>query len=439
MKHDRYRDTLDYLYQQLPMYQRIGPAALKPGLDNIRELCWTLGLPQWRFRSLHIGGTNGKGSVSSMLAAVLHAAGFRTGLYTSPHLAEFTERIRIGGGPIPQDAVVEFVDRCRPALERIQPSFFETTVAMAFDYFARSEVDVAVIEVGLGGRLDSTNVIRPELSVITNISWDHMEVLGDTLALIAGEKAGIIKRFTPAVIGQRHPETEEVFLRKAAGLEAPLRFAEDCFRVERLGGSWRGQQFQVEPLIEGLAPAGTYGLSLAGLYQAENLRTVLTAVAQLREDGWDIPDAALRDGLLHVRAYAGLRGRMEPLGESPLILCDTGHNEAGIAAVLEQLREIPARQRHLVWGMASDKDHAKILRMLPQEARYYFVKPDVPRGLDAGVLRGKAAGAGLTGDAYDSVAGGIAAAQAAAVPEDLIFIGGSTFVVAEALPLFPEA
>ncbi|MDX2285298.1 MAG: folylpolyglutamate synthase/dihydrofolate synthase family protein [Bacteroidia bacterium] len=438
MKHDRYRDTLDYLYQQLPMYQRIGPAALKPGLGNIRELCWSLGLPQWRFRSLHIAGTNGKGSVSSMLAAVLHAAGFRTGLYTSPHLADFTERIRIGGAAIQQEAVVAFVDRCRSALERIQPSFFETTVAMAFDYFARSEVDVAVIETGLGGRLDSTNLIRPELSIITNISWDHMDLLGDTLALIAGEKAGIIKRFTPVVIGQRHPETEEVFLRKAAELEAPVRFAEDCFRVERLGGSWRGQQFRVEPLADP-EPAGTYGLSLAGLYQAENLRTVLAAVAQLREDGWSIPDEALRDGLLHVRAYAGLRGRMEPLGESPLILCDTGHNEAGIAAVLEQLREIPCRQQHLVWGMASDKDHARILRMLPQAARYYFVRPDVPRGLDAGVLRDKAAGAGLHGDAHGSVADGIAAAQAAAGPEDLIFIGGSTFVVAEALPLFPEA
>ncbi|TAE49390.1 MAG: bifunctional folylpolyglutamate synthase/dihydrofolate synthase, partial [Bacteroidetes bacterium] len=303
-----YQETLDFLYSQLPMYQRVGESAFKKGLDNISTLCQQIGYPQWKFKSIHVGGTNGKGSVSSMLSSILMEAGYnRIGLYTSPHLKEFTERIRINGQEIPRDAVVEFVEVWRDVIEKIKPSFFELTVAMAFDYFAEKEIDAAIVEVGLGGRLDSTNIIRPELSVITNISWDHMNLLGDTLPLIAGEKAGIIKPFTPVVIGERQAETASVFQEKAREKEAHLVFASDEYTAERIEWDFEGQTLRVKR--KGKGRSHDYRVGLSGHYQLKNLITVLSAVDALREDGWDITDMALQRGLERVQRNSGLQGR----------------------------------------------------------------------------------------------------------------------------------
>ncbi|GAB4414386.1 MAG: folylpolyglutamate synthase/dihydrofolate synthase family protein [Bacteroidia bacterium] len=430
MKHLDFAATLDYLYTMLPMYQRVGSAAYKKDLTNTYELLWALGRPQWRFPSIHIAGTNGKGSTSSMLAAVLQAQGFKTGLYTSPHLVSFTERIRVDGREIAEDAVVEFVARMKPHIERIQPSFFELTVAMAFEHFAQSGVHIAVVETGLGGRLDSTNVLRPELSVITHIDYDHMDMLGDTLALIAGEKAGIIKHFTPVVVSERHPETAAVFEAAAIRNEAPLTFAPDRWAVHRLGGDLVSQHFRATDLDEG--ETYTYFLDLPGHYQAENLTLVLSALSLLRESGWDIGDDAVEAGLRSVRTRTGLRGRMERLSEYPLTICDIAHNPNGVAAVMAHIRELPHANLHMVWGMVRDKDHHAVLSLLPPTAQYYFARPDVPRGLDADQLQTLAQEHGLHGQTFGSVVAALDAARRQAGPSDLIFVGGSTFVVADA-------
>jgi dihydrofolate synthase / folylpolyglutamate synthase len=423
----RFQETLQYLYERLPMFQRVGAPAMKKGLDNTLNLCWELGMPQWKFPSIHVAGTNGKGSVSSLLASILTEAGYRTGLYTSPHLVSFTERIRIDGRPISEESVVEWVDCYRLVIEQIKPSFFELTVGMAFEYFAESQIDMGVVEVGLGGRLDSTNVIRPELSVITNIGWDHMDLLGDSLDKIAAEKAGIIKKYTPVVVGRRQAETEQVFAKKAFEQAAPLHFAEDRFAPKALGHEQGYQRFRVGRKV--------YDLDLLGDFQAENLATALMAVEQLREDGWHISEEALRRGLRNVRKNSGLRGRMEELQSHPQVICDVAHNRDGLAVVLPQIKALAqGRQLHVVWGMAADKDHDPILSQLPREAQYYWVKPDLPRGLEAETLRQKAAAHGLQGRVSPSVAVGIKAALASASPQDLIYIGGSNFVVAEALP-----
>jgi dihydrofolate synthase/folylpolyglutamate synthase len=391
-----------------------------------------MGFPHWKFRSIHVGGTNGKGSVSSLLCSILREAGYRkVGLYTSPHLLEFTERIRLDGQEISPEAVVRFVARWRSLIEEVQPSFFELTVAMAFEYFAAQQSEIAVIEVGLGGRLDSTNIIRPELSVITNISYDHMDLLGETLTLIAGEKAGIIKPYTPVVIGERGPESAPVFLRKAEAEGAPIFFASDRFAVSVARAGWEGQFLRAEDRESGAV--SEYYVGLAGRYQQKNLATVLEAVARLREEGWEISEEALRRGLERVVANSGLRGRMETLAESPRILCDTGHNLAGVQDAMEQVAQMPCRRLRLVWGMVRDKEHEKILPLLPESADYYYVTPSVPRGLPSLSLQLKAEALGRSGRVFDSVAAGIEAALADAQPDDLIFIGGSTFVVADAL------
>jgi len=365
-----------------------------------------------------------------MLASILKEAGYRTGLYTSPHLVDFTERVRIDGQPISQAEVVEWVDCYRLSIERIQPSFFELTVGMAFEYFAEKEVDIALIETGLGGRLDSTNVVRPEVSVITNIGWDHMEYLGDSLPKIAAEKAGIIKKYTPVVIGQRHPETESVFQRAAFEQEADLHFATDHYLPQRQAGVDRYQTFAVR--------GQTYELDLLGHYQAENLAAVLMTVDVMREDGWKIPERAVFEGLRRTIPNSGLRGRMERLQSEPTVVCDVAHNLDGIRQVLPQLMGMPHRHLHIVWGMVSDKDHDRILAELPQEARYYFVKPDVPRGYEAHALAQKALSHDLEGEICTSVQQGIEQALKTASPEDLIYLGGSTFVVAEALTEWRE-
>ncbi|MDX1905713.1 MAG: folylpolyglutamate synthase/dihydrofolate synthase family protein [Bacteroidia bacterium] len=430
-----YQETLEYLYSRLPMYQRDGNSAFKKGLDNIQTLCWNIGLPQWKFKSIHVGGTNGKGSVSSMLSSILIEAGYKTGLHTSPHLEHFTERIRINGAEIPEEAVVEFVECYRRIIERVGPSFFELSVAMAFDYFAEQSVDLGVVEVGLGGRLDSTNIIKPEISIITNISWDHTDLLGDTLGKIAYEKAGIIKRYTPVVIGESHPETDPVFLTEAGIQEAPLVFADQRFEVTRIAANLHEQIFEVRKKGKG-RQVRRYTVGLAGSYQLQNLRTVLAAVEQLQENGWNISEEAIARGLAQVMANSGLRGRMQQLAQEPTVICDTGHNEAGIQQAISQILNIPHQRLHIVLGMVSNKDHDKILGLLPQAATYYFVKPDIPRGLPALTLQLKAEAFQLEGFIYDTVADGISAALQAASPRDLIYIGGSTFVVAEALPFF---
>lgn len=424
-----YEQTLDYLYNLLPMYQRNGKAAIKKDLTNIRELCFKLGYPQWQFNSIHIGGTNGKGSVSAMLTSILKEAGYKTGMYTSPHLKEFTERIRIHGKELKQKSVVQFVENHRSIIEEVNPSFFELTVAMAFHAFAEEQVDLAVIEVGLGGRLDSTNIITPELSVITNISYDHQDLLGDTLEAIAAEKAGIIKKYTPVVVGEMCEETKHVFIEQADSLKAPITFASESVKIVRKERQLQWQVYEVEGELEGLE--GVYKLDLAGDYQAKNLATCICAVNQLIEDGWNISPQAVKNGLKKVIRNTGFLGRMQLLSENPRVICDTGHNEAGVTAVFEQLADISYDQLHIVWGMVNDKEHGKILNLLPKDATYYFAQPNVPRGLDTSKLAGIAKAFDLKGKSYDSVELALTQAKQDAKVNDLIFVGGSTFVVAE--------
>lgn len=429
-----YSDALNYLYTQLPMFQRTGPAAYKHTLGNSLRLDEIYNHPHRNFRSIHVAGTNGKGSVSHMLAAILQSAGYRTGLYTSPHLKDFRERIRINGMMIPESYVTRWVgDFIRiSTLEKLEPSFFELTVAMAFDYFASEKVDIAVVETGLGGRLDSTNIISPVLSVITNISYDHTALLGETLPLIAGEKAGIIKPGVPVVISQRQPEVERVFIQKAAEAKAPLSFASDEYRVEYSMLDIEGNQ--LHHLNEG-NPQGYRELvtDLAGIYQRQNVPGVLKGVDVLRSAGLTIPDNAVHAGLTDVKGLTGLLGRWQVLGANPRIVCDTGHNEDGIRMVVRQISQTPFKRLHFVIGVVSDKDPAKVLALLPKNACYYFCKADIPRAMDAHQLQSKAFDAGLKGDVYATVREAFDAARAAAGPDDMVFVGGSTFVVAEIL------
>lgn len=424
-----FQDTVQWLYGRLPMYQRVGASAYKKDLTNIRKLCDALGNPQDVYPTVHIAGTNGKGSTSSMIHSVLSAAGYRSGLYTSPHLKSFTERIRVGKENISEAAVVHFVNRYRALIEAVDPSFFELTAAMAFWYYAEQSVDIAVIEVGLGGRLDSTNIILPRLSVITNISWDHADLLGDTLAQIAGEKAGIIKPGIPVILGQYDEETGPVFKQKAAEMEAPIVFADQVYTGQLAGNDLFGQRIDVTHIRSGRVTRCE--LDLAGHYQRFNLCTVLTALRALHTQGWAIGPDAITEGLANVRSYAGLRGRMEVIQQQPLILADIAHNEAGIRESLAQLAGMDHRQLHILLGMVSDKDHDKILALFPAAARYYFARPDVPRGLDAAALRAKASQWGLQGEVYGSVQEALHAMKDVMGPEDLGYAGGSTFVVAE--------
>ena len=427
-----YQATLDYLYEQLPMFQRVGKYAFKKTLDNIEALCAALGNPEQQFKSVHIAGTNGKGSTTHILAAILQTAGYKVGVYTSPHYKDFRERIKINGEYISQQEVVDFVAQNKPQFEALQPSFFEMTVAMAFEHFARHEVDIALVETGLGGRLDSTNVLLPVLSIITNIGYDHQEQLGHTLELIAGEKAGIIKKNTPVIIGESHEETSPVFLNKAHQEQATLVFADQVVQIALLEQQAGHNLYQVAS--EKFAfdfPA--LALDLKGNYQLHNLRTALLGAVWLRELGFPNTDQDIQEACAQVQAISGLMGRWQVLGEQPLIICDSAHNVEGLTYVVEALGQLEYQQLHLVFGTVQDKDWTKLWALLPQEAQYYFCKAAIPRGLDAAVLRDRAAQHQLYGEAYPSVQAALEAAQQQAQKEDVIFVGGSIFVVAEVL------
>ena len=429
-----YAETLDYLFSRLPMFQRVGAAAYTRSLANIEALCRALGHPERSFRSIHVAGTNGKGSSSHALAAVLQAAGYRTGLYTSPHLVDFTERVRLDGRPVPPEYVSAFVAKHRALFDELGVSFFEMTVALAFRYFADERVDVAVIEVGLGGRIDSTNVIRPLVSLITNISYDHQDLLGDTLPLIAAEKAGIIKPEVPVVVSQTQPEVADVFRRVAVENRARLRFADAEYAVTNQaplpGGA--GQSLDVVRPANGAGLLPNLHLDLAGEYQRHNLPGVLTVLDELRPLGFELPEAVVRAGLSAVQRRTGLRGRWQVLGEGPLVVADTGHNEAGMSAAIRQVLLSRPAHLHVVLGMVGDKAIGKMLAVLPAEnATYYFCAAAIPRALPAAKLREQAAAFGLAGAEFASVREAVAAARAAAHPTDAVYIGGSTFVVAE--------
>ncbi|WP_162426276.1 bifunctional folylpolyglutamate synthase/dihydrofolate synthase [Pontibacter pudoricolor] len=424
-----YQEVLEYLYQQLPMFQRIGNAAFKKSLDNIITLCDALGNPQNNYKTIHVAGTNGKGSSSHMLAAVLQEAGYKTGLYTSPHLKSFTERVRVNGIELPQQYLIDFVENYKQLFEEVQPSFFEMTVALAFKYFADEQVDVAVIEVGLGGRLDSTNIITPEASLITNIGFDHQALLGNTLQEIAGEKAGIIKPGVPATISLKQPEIESVFRDKAAAVNAPLYFATDNYSVSLKSHTLEQQVFDVYKKEDLYLP--DLQLDLTGIYQRYNLPGVLQTIALLTERGFTITEEAIRKGLANAKQLTGLKGRWQVLNYSPLTICDTGHNVDGINQILAQLHSLQPKQVHFVFGAVNDKDVTTILEMLPKNYSYYFCQATIPRALPVTELQQKADLVGLKGKSYNTVTEAVQVAKENAAPDEVIFIGGSTFVVAE--------
>ncbi|WP_246594257.1 bifunctional folylpolyglutamate synthase/dihydrofolate synthase [Pontibacter populi] len=411
------------------MFQRIGNAAFKKSLDNIITLCDALGNPQHNYKTVHVAGTNGKGSSSHMLAAVLQEAGYKTGLYTSPHLKSFTERVRVNGAELSQQYLIDFVANYKSLFEEVQPSFFEMTVALAFKYFADENVDVAVIEVGLGGRLDSTNIITPEASLITNIGFDHQNLLGNTLQEIAGEKAGIIKPCVPATISLKQPDIENVFREKAAAVNAPLYFATDNYSVVLKSHTLEQQVFDVYKQGELYLPE--LKLDLTGIYQRYNLSGVLQTIALLTERGFTITEEAIRNGLANTKQLTGLKGRWQVLNYSPLTICDTGHNADGINQILTQLHSLQPKQVHFVFGAVNDKDVTTILVMLPKNYSYYFCQATIPRALPVAELQQKADLVGLKGKSYPTVAEAIKAAKENAATDEVIFIGGSTFVVAE--------
>ena len=424
-----YKETLDWMFNKLPMYQRIGAAAYKADLNNTIQLLQLLDNPHHNFKSVHVAGTNGKGSTSHMFASVFQEAGYKTGLYTSPHLIDFRERIRINGEMIPEENVVQFIDTYKAKFEAMELSFFEMTVGMAFDYFSKEKIDIAIVEVGMGGRLDSTNLITPELSIITNIDFDHMKFLGDTRAKIAYEKAGIIKPNIPVVIGETHPETEQVFIDKAKECSSPIYFADQVFDCDKIHiESNTTQQFDVwknsELYLEALE------IPLMGYYQQKNLTTVMCALDLLR-DKFNLTEDHIRDGIGKVISNTHLMGRWQILNSDPLTIADTGHNVAGITEVVQQLAQMNYNKLHFVLGMVNDKDIESVLQLLPRNADYYFCKADIPRGLDANILAKKAFDMGLRGMVYESVNHAYRSAVNNARFGDVVFVGGSNFTVAE--------
>lgn len=400
-----YQETLSWMFNRLPMFQTQGKNALNNKLDNILTFTSALGNPQTKFKSLHIAGTNGKGSSSSMLASILQEAGYKVGLYTSPHLKDFRERIKIDGKEIPEDYVVNFISENKSFLEEHSLSFFEMTVGMAFSYFAEEKVDIAVIEVGLGGRFDSTNIIIPEVSLITNISKDHTDILGDTLPKIAFEKAGIIKQNVPIVISEYQEETAPVFTARAKEMKAPIIFAN-----------------HIETSLT---------TDLQGAYQEKNIKGVIAVIELLIHQGWDITSENIAQGLLHVVRNTNLKGRWQTLSSYPTIVCDTGHNVGGLTYVMEQLKKQTYTNLHIVVGFVKEKDVNSVLELFPKEATYYFCSPAIARGLNVNTLKEIATAKELQGEAYSSVAEALNVAKAQALPTDFIFVGGSTFVVAE--------
>lgn len=422
---ERYKQTLDYLFAQLPMYQRVGASAYKEGLDGILHLCERLGNPQNQLRCVHIAGTNGKGSTSHFLASVLQEAGFKTGLYTSPHLVDFRERIKINGVPVSEEFVVTFTDANRAIFEELRPSFFEMTVAMAFEWFKTNGTDIVILETGMGGRLDSTNIVTPLLSVITNIGFDHMKFLGDTLPKIASEKAGIIKPAIPVVIGETTAETKSVFTRKATECKSAITFCEGLYTCRQL----RGPEFvlfsgsQELHLISGLM----------GSYQEKNIRTAFGAFRVLQNQFAELTLNHFSEGIKNVIPNTGLRGRWEQLASSPALICDIGHNEHGFREILKSISEFPHKRLFMVLGFVNDKDLRPIFSMLPKDARYVFTQSTNPRSLSAEELALSAENSGLTGRTVSGVKDAVADALSQASPDDLVFLGGSTFTVADYL------
>lgn len=425
-----YKETLEYLYSRLPVFHLTGGDAYKPGLMNTLQLMHCLDNPHLKFKSIHVAGTNGKGSVSNMLSAILQSAGYKVGLYTSPHLIDFGERIRINGEMIQQSYVIEFVEKNLQNFENIQPSFFEATMAMAFNYFSDNEVDIAIIEVGLGGRLDSTNIITPEVSVITNIGFDHVEFLGDTLEKIAFEKAGIIKHQIPVIIGESTPETKNVFISKATLENAPIYFAEDII-ISDTNTSTPG-------VLTGKFDEQTFQIGLTGKYQLKNTATVLKTIDLLRKNHYHIDKQHIASGLQYTTQLTGLRGRWEILQENPLIIADTGHNKEGIRVICEQISISTFKRLHIVIGMVNDKDINGVLDLLPSNALYYFTQASTSRALEASELSKLAWNHHLKGNTHPVISEALNAAISNARPNDMILITGSNFVVGEALEVFSK-
>jgi dihydrofolate synthase/folylpolyglutamate synthase len=420
-----YQQTIAYLFKMLPMFSRMGSVAFKKDLTNTLALCEALDNPQTKFKSIHIGGTNGKGSVSHMLAAMLQTAGYKTGLYTSPHLYDFRERIKINGEMVSEDFVIRFVERVQPLIVQIQPSFFELTVAMAFDYFAGQGVDIAIIEVGLGGRLDSTNIITPELSIITNISKDHTNMLGHTMQAIAAEKAGIIKEGVPVVIGERNDETAPVFIEKASTERSPIFFYEVT--------EWQlaANYLRVKVVDKALKKSIPYQLDLGGIYQTRNIKTVLQAIHILQQKGWNINNNHIQAAFSSVKKLTGLQGRWEVVHQEPTIVLEVAHNEEGMRQMLQHLQLLSYNHLHIVFGMVKDKESEPILSLLPKDAIYYFTQAQIPRALAAMELLQKAQERGLSGVTYTDVNAALQKALSKAATDDLILVCGSIFLVAD--------
>ncbi len=424
-----YQQTLAYLFEKLPMFSRVGKDAYKANLSNTIQLCKALNNPHFKFPTIHIAGTNGKGSVSHTIAAVLQTAGYKTGLYTSPHLKDFRERIKVNGEMCSEEFVIDFTKQLKPIIEQIEPSFFEITVAMAFDYFAKQKVDIAIIETGLGGRLDSTNIISPILSVITNIGFDHVQILGNTLEKIAYEKAGIIKQNTPVVIGECVSETKKVFDEKATENNASIIYAEQ----QKMLIDYSYQHTILKIIVEDFSSKNKnmYSMDLTGLYQAKNLLTILCSIEQLQKIGWNITEQHLQYALKNIKNLTNFKGRWQLIQTNPTVIADVAHNEDGIKQILEQLQKISFNQLHIITGMVKDKDINIVLSMLPQTAKYYFTQSHIPRALPSEELYNLAITKNLNGNKFDDVNTAIKSAIYNATKNDLILIIGSVFLVGE--------
>lgn len=422
-----FQETLEYMYELLPMYQRVGKTAFKKDLTNTIKLLGHLGNPQLNFRSIHIAGTNGKGSSAHMLASVLQSAGYKTGLYTSPHLKQFTERIKINGTEVEESFVCDFIEKLKEIIEEVEPSFFEITVAMAFSYFAEKKVDIAIVEVGMGGRFDSTNVLLPVISLITSISYDHMEFLGSSMSEIAFEKAGIIKPGIPVVISETQEEITSVFNHKATETKSSVFYADRQYKVKTEYASASSFNF----LIESEGQTKQLLTDLGGIYQVKNIPGVLRVLDLLNQMDFYISEDQIRSGFQNIAKNTGFKGRWQKLSDDPLIICDTAHNEAGVKLIVEQLKQLDCQQLHIIWGAVEGKDHENIFHLLPKEAFYYFCQANLPRALKAEKLLEMSSEVGLIGEIIKDVNEAIATAKLKAEINDLIFVGGSNFVVAE--------
>jgi len=431
-----YPETLHYLYQKLPIFSRIGAAAYKADVGNTLSLCHKLSHPETKFKSIHVAGTNGKGSCSHMLASIFQEAGYKTGLYTSPHLIDFRERIKINGEEIGMEKIVEFVEALKPVIDELQPSFFEVTVAMAFTHFANQKVDIAIIETGLGGLLDSTNVILPELSVITNISYDHTNLLGSTLPEIAYQKAGIIKTGIPVIIGETQAVCKDVFLSKAQLCNSPILFADNEYEVKLKSTEQTNQMISLTKKESG--EQISIILDLIGAYQLQNSRTTFTAVDVMKNIGWKISEQAIINGFKEVKKNTGLKGRFDILQQTPLLITDVAHNEAGLNEVLKQINSFAYNKLHIVIGFVNDKDVKKVLALFPLKATYYFTQADIPRALPYEELADMGLKAGLHGEAFPNVTSAVKNALINAAPDDLILVTGSFFILADVYTLMAQ-